>query len=674
MRQPVAISTISTGTKVYGSNGIPGVLLGIQPDGLWGLQTESGRTFKVQANYGVFLEPMSAAEEAAALTAVTFAGADVEKKTKAPKATRPEVFTVPQHWPKFVDSTVKGISTRVELPGQRVVILGVNGAGKTSITQAIELAASGAASDHVMRDVVREHSDLARLFPKSAESLHSSIELDNGTVLKWEMTRTTNKKGEVKLTRPVPTIPPSIIPTLPVRDVLDAFTVGAEKARTFLTTRIDALLTEATVRAIFPDDETWGRFLSYRKPGMSLGATLQIAREAAVDAAKAAESALTTAEQQLRMAQSALTVQLQPGEQEQLDAAVEAAKVMVALAGQANVVAQRAALTTRIETLTEAVQVKAPAIIAERKVLLDAARKALPANLAVRRTLALQAEALMEFALANNYAVCLCCGESRTSEQIKDKLTELRTKRLAAEEQAQVAMAAVNVAEKAVRDVEELLLQRKQELMVAQYQLAALPAIADGPIVDAATATTTLEAAVQARDTGKRSTEMWALVADRQVALNRLRKEVRTSEQLRDTLIDTAHDLAAAAQRAFEAQVTAWLPTGERFGVEITDRQARMGLWKGDELHTGLSGAERARCVAAVACATVDPKANLCVVVVEDRGWDAKTLKEFLKASANFPGCIYVATPTKWAGKLPNGWTTITVKKSETETVEDDDA
>jgi len=83
--------------------------------------------------------------------------------------------------------------------------------------------------------------------------------------------------------------------------------------------------------------------------------------------------------------------------------------------------------------------------------------------------------------------------------------------------------------------------------------------------------------------------------------------------------------------------------------------------WRDGVLHTALSGAEWARCTAAIAAAlTADQP--FAVIIPEERAYDAKTLAQVMRALSNASGQVILTSPVKPAGKTPAGWTVIDVE------------
>lgn len=138
------------------------------------------------------------------------------------------------------------------------------------------------------------------------------------------------------------------------------------------------------------------------------------------------------------------------------------------------------------------------------------------------------------------------------------------------------------------------------------------------------------------------------------------------------TLLTTSLNLMLdVGIESFCSRVSSYLPKGETFGIvmrdEATGRETfRAGLLSPTKtLRTALSGQEWARVqiALALACAKTDNP----IIIPEDRAWDADTLAQVLKAiPESTPGQVIIATTVKPAGRSPAHWTLIeTTKKKE---------
>jgi nitrate reductase cytochrome c-type subunit len=114
------------------------------------------------------------------------------------------------------------------------------------------------------------------------------------------------------------------------------------------------------------------------------------------------------------------------------------------------------------------------------------------------------------------------------------------------------------------------------------------------------------------------------------------------------------------ALAAFVAKVQSHLPKGDTFDLRLRDGErevVQFGLVRDGRLHTALSGAEWARVMAAMASATAGD--GFAVLIPEERAFDPQTLTAVLRAFADVPQQVVLASPVAPAGRLPKGWTLV---------------
>ena len=120
-----------------------------------------------------------------------------------------------------VTSSIKG-GVKAKL-GQRTLILGANGIGKSAILNAAELAGTGKVSDIAGRALMAKDADLFMLAPPEADHVYAHAHLSEGIgMASWEL-----RKGK-RAKRTGPGI------SFPLREVRDALLGSAETARKWI--------------------------------------------------------------------------------------------------------------------------------------------------------------------------------------------------------------------------------------------------------------------------------------------------------------------------------------------------------------------------------------------------------------------------------------------------------
>jgi energy-coupling factor transporter ATP-binding protein EcfA2 len=143
-----------------------------------------------------------------------------------------------------VESTLKK-GCNVQL-GPRTVICGPNGSGKSTIVQSIELAANGWASDMEGRSRVKQHTALARLFPSGVRKC-SIATLSDGTTFSWAL-EDGARAGSFKKPDPVRPFPVA----WPVQDLMDTLRGDAGTVGAWLEKQVVGGLTEEELLSELP--------------------------------------------------------------------------------------------------------------------------------------------------------------------------------------------------------------------------------------------------------------------------------------------------------------------------------------------------------------------------------------------------------------------------------------
>lgn len=121
-----------------------------------------------------------------------------------------------------VESNLK--SGVVAQPGQKTLILGKNGIGKSAIVNAIELAGTGKASDVAGRSLLAKDADLFMLAPPGAEKVWATVRFtgEGKPSSSWEL----SKGHRAKLS--------GLAISFPLRDVQEALLGSPETARKWI--------------------------------------------------------------------------------------------------------------------------------------------------------------------------------------------------------------------------------------------------------------------------------------------------------------------------------------------------------------------------------------------------------------------------------------------------------
>jgi len=112
-------------------------------------------------------------------------------------------------------------------------------------------------------------------------------------------------------------------------------------------------------------------------------------------------------------------------------------------------------------------------------------------------------------------------------------------------------------------------------------------------------------------------------------------------------------------QSSFENKVTKWIAGGEEFAVDL--KAGRVGIRRGDEVHTSLSGGELSKVLLAVLSAEEEERSSTpSILEPEDRGWDPDTLVDVMTALSGAPDQVILMS-TVLPSRAPEGWTILHV-------------
>jgi len=154
----------------------------------------------------------------------------------------------------------------------------------------------------------------------------------------------------------------------------------------------------------------------------------------------------------------------------------------------------------------------------------------------------------------------------------------------------------------------------------------------------------------------------WNDLSRMQDTVRAMSLQIDTYKVLKSECEKAVGELLAHQAPLFSDLVTTYLPDGWIFGIDLKDGSRevfRMGLRRGDKLHSALSGAESIAVVSAIAMASIDTNKSPRIIIPADRAWDSNTLRNVMDSFADFPGQVIIATTTKHARKKPRGWTII---------------
>lgn len=532
----------------------------------------------------------------------------------------------------YVTRVSSSIKEGVELEiGEKTLVIGPSGGGKTTLVQSIELALSGGASDVAGRTFMRDGAELFdNLAPPHANEIWAKVDFDTGATAEWKLER--GRKPQLYLPQGF-----DLSFAFPLRAVREAVLGSVETARKFVLERIgfaweDALsLVPESLRVKVAD-------LVPPRPGpdglvVALAAARERARRATTQV-NAARKAANTASQGLGP--------------EPTDVELEASRSKPSMTVSSEIVAQIAEKRREAEELGKQFQDLGLAL--ER---VGDAAAIHPAH---------QAAVTLLEATASHTTCYLCTHPVEPSEQAR-RLANAK-KRLGAQAEAAKQRGRLDAERK----------KCSHELAVVQRELQRLEA------EEKRMATLRAQSAPDAGLVARR--ERWKVVRRHEEEALLAESEANRYAQLADALAAAMKRALEGARTLFEGRVQSHLPPTDRFGLDLSSgerdvfqfglrgaprRSRQKASYPEEFLRKALSGAEWARVTAAIGMAVAGDSngaEGACppplLIIPEERAHDDRTLGEVLEAFVKVDAQVILTHPQMPERRfIPPGWRVI---------------
>lgn len=553
-----------------------------------------------------------------------------------------------------VRGTVKGGVDTALAP--KTLIVGQNGAGKSRVVNALELALSGYASDVVGRPQMRSGSDLIALAP-DGEPLHAQVTLSDERSASFRVER----KPGGKTGRPEHAPIDGLNVVYPAPDVVAALRGNVQTARSFVLRHAGLNLTLAGLLEQVPpkyreDFDAVHQLHDERDPI----ACLLLARDGAARVAKAARAE----------AKAAATIVDSSGGASVPDAdALDAAQVAVREAAAAYEEARKLPEAVDLHALYGQAQAALAALQqAEAAVagLSEAAGQdvagsedAAKARHALHTLLSLTADHTPGTA----QIPCVLCGQTATVDPADYRARAAALVQAGEREQAVMeARRRLPAAQQAQQRA-----QQHAERVVAAYREAHAAQSGTEGSQDRNAAIQAAYAALTEAETTLRTMQQAQGRADEvRRAKERAAEAEERAERMGDLATicgDLVDDLVKDGREGFIARVQQYLPDTDTFDLVLRDNKrdvCMFGLVRDGTLHTALSGAEWARLTLALGAACIPTEGDvLAVLTPEERAYDGVTLAAVMRALSDAPGQVILTSPIKPRGRTPAGWAVI---------------
>lgn len=490
-----------------------------------------------------------------------------------------------------VKSSLKG-GVDVTL-GPRTVLYGPNGSGKSSVIQAIELGTGGYVSDMEGRDRVKSHHALARLFAPD-NHMFSEVILSDDTRFFWDMKPGT-KPGSFK--KPDPTVPRKV--RWPFQELSDTLGGEGSTVKAWLESKVVGNIAQTDLLGALPANLHNEIKLLIRREGksdfLSLG---KVARATA----KSLRSTATRKEKTVDEMTQGIPTPLLASEREELE------KELTALTRP-----RHGGYTHgQLESLKDEAKRHAALYVGFQE-----AHDAIPdLDESISATLEKIKLVLQLIASHQDHAgleaACWVCGEGG-GQAIQDRAAKLHGALETLKPQHDQAMKKAMLGKSIGIEYERV------SALSEKLKNAVL-------IEDHSPRKTEL---VRRLAEDKATRQAWDNASSVKAEVSQMRKRAAILTEAGTELEKAGEALLRRRKAKFESEVTSLLPMGDVLGVDLAS--TRVGLVRGGQLHSALSGAEWSRVLLALSVATTDGSTP-CVLAPPDRAWDRDTLTEVMKA------------------------------------------
>ena len=540
--------------------------------------------------------------------------------------------------------------------GEKTLIVGPNGIGKSAIVNAVELALGGTASDIVGRTEVKREMDLLVL--ADGVRVFASAEFSDGQVASYEAL--SNKRGGAKKATHVCPLSASF----PVRDVRAALTGSTDTARSWLLSKVVQDVTRDDVMAWFTPEATQLYSQYAKAEHKSEIDILLFVRQAAAKKARAEKKRLGTEKDLLER----LGGDLDP---EPTASTLEAARKDETDALTAYEMALKASAKAGIEEQAERLKTIARKCIEEMD---NAQRDAeeirglTPPGPDVTEQEGALVERVHALAAIHQLHInldaegCLVCEREGSVDhaRLAGTKNDICLQMAARQEWWDVARSVTALAGTTAERAEQA---------VREYQdMAATVAQLDDSGTDIEEAKGVWERAQMQKVALEGAARQWANLRSQKDSIRLLRADISDLEELVESTKQAVNRLVKSAVVTFEEAVQSYLPETDKFKLVLEadgKEVCQFGFDRGAFLHTALSGAEWARLTLALACASA-PESEFLVFTPEERAFDPGTLREVMAALSDAPGQVIITSPIKQKGRLPKGWTIVEVGETST--------
>ena len=527
-------------------------------------------------------------------------------------------------------STVKGgVDTELS---KLNLITGVNGAGKSSIINSIELACGGFASDIMGRSIVRKTGDLIVL-AQDGKKLEAVAVFNDGKSASYTVRATTKGAGKAKHNSPFTV-------RFPFQEVTEFLTGSSAKAREWLIRHLqvqpslgwDAALQEALNRN--------SQGLLSEKLSKIIATQKQVIKDAKAEI-KGSEKGMEF---------------FSKGTQDDLWTTKPTKEAIAELRSEASkIMEQIISVSNRVtEADVERARQRAIALVSEAQKLETVLRSFQDSHQPMEIDKMMETLVVFDavlniqsYHLEHSQTNCTVCG----SQIDLDRHTHLNNLIKQQKDQFESSTVLQREYHNALSRYEEL----QVDIPEAMAQFEKLKnSISPTSSVDLSLEYQKIN---QKAEAGERLLHHWEQLAQCKTNISEQQSVIEKAEKLLQLAEDASLEVLQDAAINFENKVNKFLPEESIFKLILTDTTCRIGLNKWGTIRFALSGAEWVQIVLAIAAATAGHN-DFCIYIPEERAYDPETLSAMMKALEGVNGQVLL-TSTVSPSVVPPTWNTI---------------
>jgi hypothetical protein len=537
-----------------------------------------------------------------------------------------------------VTTNIKG-GAGVQL-GPKTLIIGENGAGKSTIVNGIEFALTGAVSDVAGRAVTAEAGLLKTL---ARGEVNATIERDDGTAVSRAGRFVTGDPGHLPL---------------PLRELREAVVGTPQRAQRFILDVLSAKITQEAVLSKLPVSV----HATYQ--GIAQGATaveqLTNARTAAGKQARDLKKEADGADKMLDAMPRVSTQPLPEAQRLQEEAAVQHFKTNATrLRGEIHSAETRAS-SDQIRARRDALLIANSTIATQHQLYSEALAQLPPPDQGTWRDTFSNFESMERILnVQPKQPDCLLCGDIHTPEHYEQRSqafhTALQLLKARISTNQQIEQKRLELSQQ-LHLLEKEFRRNETELatLAPQLQYEPDPAELDAKREELRLLEDALSGLEKALEVDREARANWSQVQALREKAHNMRGTAAVFKQLQDALDDAISELVDGSLAQIEAATQALLPPTDVFKIQL--EPFRFGLVRNGDFHVALSGAEWVRVITAL-CAAISPDG---IIIPEDRAFTPKTLQATMEALLSTPAQVILVSPEPPSRPVP-GWDVIHV-------------